>query len=62
MAATQVGTALTIGGLAVAGALVIAGVLVKRTVMRGLEERAEAAFPDPEPQPARPASEPTAAR
>ena len=46
-AATQVGTALTIAGLAVAGALIIAGALVKRKVMRRLEERAEAAFPDP---------------
>jgi membrane protein DedA with SNARE-associated domain len=46
-AATQVGTAITIAGLAVAGALIIAGVLVKRKVMRRLEERAEAAFPDP---------------
>jgi hypothetical protein len=45
-AATQVGTTLTIAGLAVAGALIIAGVLVKRKFMRRLEERAEAAFPD----------------
>ena len=46
-AAAQVGTALTVAGLAVAGALIIAGALVKRKVMRRLEERAEAAFPDP---------------
>jgi membrane protein DedA with SNARE-associated domain len=46
-AATQVGTAVTIAGLAVAGALIIAGALVKRKVMRRLEKRAEAAFPDP---------------
>jgi len=46
-AAAQVGTALTIAGLAVAGALIIAGVLVKGKVMRRLEERAEAAYPDP---------------
>jgi membrane protein DedA with SNARE-associated domain len=49
-AATQVGTALTIGGLAVAGVLVVAGSLVIRKAMRRLEERAEAAFPDPDPQ------------
>jgi hypothetical protein len=42
-----VGTAVTIAGLAVAGALIIAGALVKRKVMRRLEKRAEAAFPDP---------------
>jgi membrane protein DedA with SNARE-associated domain len=58
-AATQVGNALTIGGLAVAGALIIAGALVKRKAMRRLEERAGAAFPDP--QPVKPASEPAAA-
>jgi membrane protein DedA with SNARE-associated domain len=46
-AASQVGTALTIGGLAVVGALIIAGSLVMRKAMRRLEERAEAAFPDP---------------
>jgi len=46
-AATQVGAALTIAGLAVVCALIIAGALVKRKVMRRLEERAEAAFPDP---------------
>jgi len=46
-AATQVGTALTIAGLAVAGALIIAGALVKGKIMRRLEERAEAAYPDP---------------
>jgi membrane protein DedA with SNARE-associated domain len=59
-AATQVGTALTIAGLAVAGALIIAGALVRRKVMRRLEERAEAAFPDP-PR-TDPASERAAAR
>jgi membrane protein DedA with SNARE-associated domain len=42
-AATQAGTALTIGGLAVAGVLIIAGSLVMRKAMRRLEERAEAA-------------------
>jgi membrane protein DedA with SNARE-associated domain len=57
-AATQVGTTLTIGGLAVAGTLIIAGSLVMRKAMRRLEERAEAAFPDPEPetQPIKPAN------
>lgn len=39
-AATQVGTALAIGGLAVAGVLMVAGTLVMRKAMRRLEERA----------------------
>jgi membrane protein DedA with SNARE-associated domain len=46
-AATQVGTDLAIGGLAVAGALIIAGSLVMGKAMRRLEQRAEAAFPEP---------------
>ena len=57
-AATQVGTALSIGGLAVAGVLAIAVALGMRKAMRRLEERAEAAFPDPPP--VTPASEPVA--
>ena len=57
-AATQVGAALTIGGLSVAGALTIAGALVMRKATRRLEERAEAAFPDPQTYPA---SQPAAA-
>jgi membrane protein DedA with SNARE-associated domain len=47
--ATQVGTALTIGGLAVAGVLMVAGSLVLRKAMHRLEERAAAAFPDVAP-------------
>jgi membrane protein DedA with SNARE-associated domain len=46
-AATQVGTALAIAGLAAAGVVVVVGVLVMKRVVRRLEERAEAAFPDP---------------
>ena len=46
-AATQVGTALAIAGLAAAGVLVVVGMLVMKRVVRRLEERAEAAFPDP---------------
>lgn len=46
-AATQVGTALAIAGLAAAGVLIVVGVLVMKRVVRRLEERAEAAFPDP---------------
>src|SRR5580704_7728260 len=45
--AYALGSSLTIAGLAVGGALIITGALVKRKVMRRLEERAEAAFPDP---------------
>lgn len=51
-AATQVGTYLLIGGVAVtASALVTIAVALKHS-MRRLEERAEAAFPDPAPVPA----------
>jgi membrane protein DedA with SNARE-associated domain len=46
-AATQVGTALAIAGLAAAGVLVVVAALVMKRVARRLEERAEAAFPDP---------------
>jgi membrane protein DedA with SNARE-associated domain len=45
-AANQVGTALTIGGLAAAGVLVVVLAVVMRRTMHRLEERAEAAFPD----------------
>jgi membrane protein DedA with SNARE-associated domain len=45
--AIQVGTDLTIGGLAVAGLLTVVAVLVMNWTIRRFEERAVAAFPDP---------------
>lgn len=57
-AATRVGTALTIGGLVAAGVLTVVLVLVMRRSMRVLEQRAEAAYPDP----VEPTSEPAGAR
>jgi membrane protein DedA with SNARE-associated domain len=56
-AATRVGTALTIGGVAAAAVFTIAFALVMRKVISRLEERAEAAFPDP--LPIDPVAEPT---
>ena len=46
-AATQVGTALTIAGLAVAGALLIAGALFKRKVMRRARGARRGGLPGP---------------
>ena len=48
-AAIRVGSALTIGGLAVAGLLTIVVALVMYRTMRRFEEPAAAAFPDPPP-------------
>jgi hypothetical protein len=49
--ATRVGSALTIGGLAVAGMLTIVLTLVMYRSMHRFEERAAAVFPDPPPIP-----------
>jgi membrane protein DedA with SNARE-associated domain len=54
--AVRVGSALTIGGLAVAGLLTVGLTLVMYWTMHRFEERAAAAFPEPAPIP--PASEP----
>lgn len=61
-AATQLGTVLTIGGLACAGLLIVVTALIMRRVMRRLEERAEAAFPDEPVSPDPGRSETAAAR
>jgi hypothetical protein len=44
-AATQVGSFLLIGGIAVSGSALVTVIVAMRHSMRRLEERAEAAFP-----------------
>lgn len=56
-AATQVGTFLLIGGIAVSVSALVTVLVAMRHSMRRLEERAEAAFPDP----AEPAAAPVVA-
>ncbi len=46
-AATGVGQTITLVGLAVGGVLTVAGIVLARRWMRRLEQRAQAAYPDP---------------
>jgi membrane protein DedA with SNARE-associated domain len=50
-AATGVGQTITLVGLGISGVLTLVGIVVGRRLMHRLEQRAQAAFPDPDPAP-----------
>jgi hypothetical protein len=48
-AATGIGSTITLVGLGVSAALTVTGIVAGRRLMRRLEQRALAAYPDPTP-------------